>query len=125
MTNSQKLDIMARSHDFAKPDTFCLHTQESTFLVSFCLMQGKSGHSPSAMTLSTLPTHIAQIKKTGLDHIICGALSPDGSRIAFSDQAGLHLYQLSGTTAAANALSGAGGEAEEEQDGEEQEQVSL
>jgi len=45
-------------------------------------------------SLTALPTHLARIKKTGTDHIICGALSPDGTQLAFSDQAGLHVYQL-------------------------------
>ena len=45
--------------------------------------------------LTTWPTHIARIQKAGDDHIICGAVSPDGSGVAFSDGQGLHLYQLS------------------------------
>ena len=48
-----------------------------------------------ASDLTTLPTHLARIQKTGEDHIICGGVSPDGSGIAFSDQQGLHLYHLS------------------------------
>ena len=42
-----------------------------------------------------LPTHIARIQKMGDDHITCGAISSDGSAVAFSDAQGLHLYQLS------------------------------
>ena len=45
--------------------------------------------------LTMLPTHIAHIQKTGDDHIACGAISSDGSALAFSDRQGLHLYQLS------------------------------
>lgn len=56
----------------------------------------------TASDLTTLPTHIARIQKTGDDHIICGAVSPDGSGVAFSDQQGLHMYQLSPQSDAAH-----------------------
>lgn len=59
------------------------------------LAQAAKGAKISLTDLTTLPTHIARIQKAGDDHIVCGALSPDGLGIAFSDQQGLHLYQLS------------------------------
>jgi len=58
------------------------------------LVQKPKADLASLASLTALPTHLARIKKTGTDHIICGALSPDGGRLAFSDQAGLHVYKL-------------------------------
>jgi len=63
-------------------------------------------------SLTALPTHLARIKKTGTNHIICGALSPDGTQLAFSDQAGLHVYQLP-SKATAQTDTGADAQAEE------------
>lgn len=57
--------------------------------------QGRKAAKSSVSDLTTLPTHIAHIQKTGDDHITCGAISSDGSAFAFSDRQGLHLYQLS------------------------------
>jgi len=57
-------------------------------------VQRTKAEQASLTSLTALPTHIARIKKTGTDHIICGALSSDGSRAAFCDQAGLHVYDL-------------------------------
>ena len=57
-------------------------------------MQKPKADLASLASLTALPTHLARIRKTGTDHIICGALSLDGARLAFSDQAGLHVYQL-------------------------------
>lgn len=58
------------------------------------LLQKSKAEQATLASLTALPTHIARIKKTGKDHIICGALSSDGSRLAFSDQSGLHVYEL-------------------------------
>lgn len=55
-----------------------------------------------ASDLTALPTHIARIKKMSDDHIICGAVSSDGSAVAFSDGQGLHLYKLSVQSSAAD-----------------------
>lgn len=66
----------------------------------------------SLASLTALPTHLARIKKTGTDHIICGALSSDGGRLAFSEQAGLHVYELS-SEAIAGTDTGADAQAEE------------
>ena len=57
--------------------------------------QAAKAAKSSMSDLTTLPTHIARIQKNGDDHITCGAISSDGSAIAFSDRQGLHLYQLS------------------------------
>lgn len=57
--------------------------------------QAAKAAKSSMSHLTSLPTHIARIQKTGDDHIICGAISSDGSALAFSDRQGLHLYQLS------------------------------
>ena len=65
----------------------------SSHHVESCL-QGSKAARASAQGLCTLPTHIARIRKDGKDHIICGAIKSDGSGIAFSDQQGLHLYEL-------------------------------
>ena len=64
------------------------------------LVQKPKADLASLASLTALPTHLARIKKTGIDHIICGALSPDGGRLAFSDQAGLHVYELPSVAAA-------------------------
>lgn len=64
--------------------------------------QAAKAAKTTAADLTTLPTHIVRIQKTGEDHIVCGAVSPDGSGIAFSDQQGLHLYQLSPQSDAAH-----------------------
>lgn len=39
-----------------------------------------------------------------MDHIICGAVSSDGSRVAFSDQSGLHVYELPAEPASTDAV---------------------
>lgn len=58
------------------------------------LLQKSKAEQATLASLTALPNHIARIKKTGKDHIICGALSSDGSRLAFSDPSGLHVYEL-------------------------------
>ena len=61
-----------------------------------------------ASDLTALPTHIARIKKVNDDHIICGAISSDGSAVAFSDGQGLHLYQFSAQSSRADEQEHAG-----------------
>jgi len=75
------------------------------------LVQKLKADLASLASLTALPTHIARIKKTGTDHIICGALSSDGGRLAFSDQAGLHVYELP-SEATAQTDTGADAQAE-------------
>lgn len=58
-------------------------------------VQAAKAVKSSVSDLTTLPTHIVRIQKMGDDHISCGAISSDGSALAFSDRQGLHLYQLS------------------------------
>ena len=76
------------------------------------MVQKTKADLASLASLTALPTHLARVKKTGTDHIICGALSPDGTRLAFSDQAGLHVYQLP-LEATAQTDTGADAQAEE------------
>lgn len=76
------------------------------------LVQKPKADLASLASLTALPTHLARIKKTGTEHIICGALSSDGGRLAFSEQAGLHVYELS-SEAIAGTDTGADAQAEE------------
>ncbi len=80
--------------------------------IPHALVQKPKADLASLASLTALPTHLARIKKTGTDHIICGALSPNGARLAFSDKAGLHVYQLP-SEATAQTDTGADAQAEE------------
>lgn len=71
-----------------------------------CCVQGASGTEPSS-SLSSFPSHLAHVKKSGSHHITCSALSPDGSLLAFADIAGTRCYQVSAEATHADLTNGA------------------
>lgn len=58
-----------------------------------------------SVDLTAYPSHLAHVKKSGGNHIISGALSPDGSLLAFSDIDGVRCYQLQNASAESDAAS--------------------
>lgn len=71
----------------------------------------------SSVGLSAYPSHLAHVKKSGIHHIICGALSPDGSLLAFSDIEGVRCYRITTEATQAAVTNGAVSEAEAVQAG--------
>lgn len=70
-------------------------------------MQAAKATAPST-DLTAFPSHLAHVKKSGSHHIMCGALSPDGSLLAFSDIQGVRCYKLQGAQAAEQAATADG-----------------